>query len=51
MLAAVVAFAASYVTWPLLRTIPWFFFFAAIMVERLVRRPGTESSSRRPFSS
>ena len=32
VLAAVVAFAASYVTWPFLKTMPWVFFFAAIMV-------------------
>ena len=32
VLAAVVAFAASYATWPFLKTMPWFFFFAAIMV-------------------
>jgi PAS domain S-box-containing protein len=32
LLAAVVAFVASYLTWPILNTLPWFFFFAAIMV-------------------
>jgi PAS domain S-box-containing protein len=31
-LAVVVAFAASYVTWPYSRTMPWVFFFAAVMV-------------------
>jgi PAS domain S-box-containing protein len=32
LLAAVVAFAASYAASPLLRTVPWIFFFAAVMV-------------------
>ena len=32
ILAAVVAFAASYATWPLMNSMPWVFCFAAIMV-------------------
>jgi PAS domain S-box-containing protein len=31
LLAVVVAFAASYITFPILRTMPWFFFFGAVM--------------------
>ncbi len=32
LLAAVVGFVASYATWPFSRTMPWVFFFAAVMV-------------------
>ncbi len=32
LLAAGLAFAASYVTWPLLKSTPWVFFFTAIIV-------------------
>jgi PAS domain S-box-containing protein len=36
VLAALIAFFASYATSPLLRTMPWFFFFAAVIVSAWV---------------
>ena len=32
VLAAVIAAVASYATWPFMKTMPWVFFFAAVMV-------------------